>query len=74
MHWYVSGERRIIAVDSDSADAQEGRPNRVDVFGARVSAPTELLVDETVRDIACERRRMTLVRWLYDELIKHSPS
>ena len=37
MHWYVSGERRIIAVDSDSADAQEVRPNRVDVFGATAS-------------------------------------
>ena len=34
MHWYVSGERRVIAVDGDSADPQEDRPNHVDVFGA----------------------------------------
>ena len=51
MHWHVSGERRVIAVDSDSADAQEGRPNRVDVFGATASGrditTTEPLVDET---------------------------
>ena len=41
MHWYVSGERRIIAVDGDSADAQEGRPNRVDVFCATASQAVE---------------------------------
>ena len=35
MHWYVSVERRVIvAVDGDSAEPQEDRPNRVDVFGA----------------------------------------
>jgi hypothetical protein len=41
MHWDVSGERRIIAVDGDSADAQEGRPNRVDVFCATASQGVE---------------------------------
>ena len=41
MHWYVSGERRIIVVDGDSADAQEGRPNRVDVFSATASQGVE---------------------------------
>ena len=61
MHWYVSGERRVIAVDSDSADAQEGRPNRVDVFGATASQGVEELlqqrnlVDEKVRNTACGR-------------------
>ena len=41
MRRYVSGERRVIPVDSDSADAQEGRPNRVDVFGATASQGVE---------------------------------
>ena len=41
MYSYVLGERRVNAVDGDSADAQEGRPNRVDVFGATASLGVE---------------------------------
>ena len=38
-------------------------------MSGRVTARTEHLVDETVRDIAGGRWRMTLVRWFHDELI-----
>ena len=46
MHWYVSGERRVIAVDGDSADVQADRPNRVDVFGATASLGVEELLQQ----------------------------
>ena len=41
-----SGERRVIAVDGDSADPHEDRPNRVDVFGATASQLAEELSQE----------------------------
>ena len=39
-------ERRVIAVGSDSADAQEDRPNRVDVFSATASQGVEELLQQ----------------------------
>ena len=46
MHWYVSGERRVIAMDGDSADLQEDRPHRVDVFGATTCQDVDELLQE----------------------------
>ena len=46
MHWNVSGEQCVIAVDGDSADPQEGRPNRVDVSGATASQHVDELLQE----------------------------
>ena len=39
-------ERRVIAVDGDSANSQENRPNRVDVFGATASQGVEELLQQ----------------------------
>ena len=39
-------ERRVIAVDGDSADVQAGRPNRVDVFGATATQRVEELLQQ----------------------------